>query len=433
VTLLEGPRPTVPRDRWGRPLIVPDGGGDRQPYRRVTTVADVMDARYSLETYLKRCVAVGLVERPDLLTLIASFGPTIHDREIDGHVADAEAAAKSSERRNLGEALHRFCERVDRGEADVVVPAPFDRDVEAYRRATEGFRWTVIEELVVLDSMHVAGSPDRIGYAPDGRLIVADLKTGKGDDDSGELEWGWPKMAVQVCLYAMADWLYDQATDERVAMPQPDQTVGLIIHLPAGEGRCTLWEVDLVKGREYVDLCLSMLSARSSWKHLRRPWPQDLQQALELSLTSERPSLTLVNGTVDRPTAYAILEARRVPDEGPDADEATVAALADHHRTLPKVGQTWISDLKRSALLVDVNPAALNLADRRSVKRFELARALVGLAERGLIDDEGDQVLRDLLLAIDPALAQPAIPLGAALAALDVTEAMTLARLVDAL
>jgi hypothetical protein len=454
--LLDARQAKVPRDRWGRPLIVPPGGGERVPYRRVTTVANVMDNRYALEGWLQRCVAVGLVDRFDLYTLIASQSPTIDDKAIDETVQEAVEASKAHERANLGTALHRFCERIDRGEEDVFVPPPFDLDVAAYRAATEGWQWLVIEDLIVLDGIGVAGSPDRIGIAPDGRVLVADLKTGRGDDDTGDLEWGWAKMLAQVALYARGQFVYDQATDERLPMPDGlDLTAGVIIHLPAGEGRCSLWEIDLVKGWHYVGLALDMLEARNNWRALRRPYEpvvDDLEAQLQASLDAvaarqgsdehERALQGPVsdetgNGqhsTADNPrrAVRAILANRdqHDADEGEDLDKVTLQALEARFALLDPAAREWVTLVKRSAMVADVSPSRLNLSVRPTVKRFEVARALVRLCEIG---ENYDEVVRAALHTAAPDLASDDVPVGAALALLSLEEAKHFAQVVDLL
>jgi hypothetical protein len=55
-------------------------------------------------------------------------------------------------------------------------------------------------------------------------------------------------MAMQLAMYARMT-PYDIATDTRTTDPEPvDLNWGIIIHLPAGQGRCDLYEIDLAKG-----------------------------------------------------------------------------------------------------------------------------------------------------------------------------------------
>lgn len=455
-------RVEVPRDRFDRPLLVPRGGGDRTAYRRPTTVAGALKNRKSLEPWIKRCVAVGLVERPDLLLEIASYGPTCDDKVIDDLVVEAEEAGGSTRRRRMGVALHRFTARVDGGEPDVVAPSPYDRDLDVYREAMSGYRFLTVEEMIVVESMGLAGTPDRIVFDPDGPPFVADLKTGKS------VEYGWVEYAIQLAIYAHAEEFYDEATDVRRPVPWDlNRTRGMIVHLPAGEGRCTLWEVDLEAGWKLARVGLDVLDGRAMERKLSRPWPQDVGHALERSLRGEdRRGLYAVpgDGSVDPETSQGplrgesggsdsdldpaavllehkgpsrravvrqILDARGEPDEGPDVPEELVEEWRVRFEALPDDGRAWITAVRRSGIDVDVPPSSLALTVRPSTKRLNVARVLVTLVEFG--SWARDQTVRDLLLAVDPLLADPVVPVGAALAALNANETSTLVELVELL
>jgi hypothetical protein len=55
-------------------------------------------------------------------------------------------------------------------------------------------------------------------------------------------------MAMQLAMYARSV-PYDIATDKRGTDPNPvSLNKGVIIHLPAGQGVCTLYEIDIAKG-----------------------------------------------------------------------------------------------------------------------------------------------------------------------------------------
>jgi hypothetical protein len=70
--------------------------------------------------------------------------------------------------------------------------------------------------------------------------MIMDIKTGSID---------YPhKMAMQLAMYSRSV-PYDIATDTRSEDPEPiDFNYGIIIHLPAGQGRCDLYEIDIMKG-----------------------------------------------------------------------------------------------------------------------------------------------------------------------------------------
>lgn len=253
----------IPRDRYGRPMILPAGRGTKRiPYRRTTTFVGCLDDMNGLMKWQARQVAYGMGQRQDLVLAAAASSP--EDKKTLGEVAEkAKDAAKSSAAADIGTALHAFTERIDRGEPLGNIPKEYAADIEAYRRATEAIEWVGIETFRVHDEWQIAGTADRIGRFPyHDRLRIADIKTGSVD---------YPhKMAMQLAMYARMT-PYDIATDTRGEDPDPvDHNVGVIIHLPAGRGECTLYEIDIMKGWG------ACLIARQVWnwrgtKELTRP------------------------------------------------------------------------------------------------------------------------------------------------------------------
>ena len=49
----------IRRDRFGRPLVVPPGGGPRVAYRRTTTFVGALEDTYALQQWKQRQVAIG--------------------------------------------------------------------------------------------------------------------------------------------------------------------------------------------------------------------------------------------------------------------------------------------------------------------------------------------------------------------------------------
>lgn len=235
----------VPRDRWGRPLIVPADGGKPMPFTRVTTIADALEDQYNLTRWSNRMVALGLTQRPDLYARVAACRDEDKD-SLNKLCDDAKEAAAASGPANLGTALHEFLERIDSGE-DVTVPAPWDRDVAQYRACLDVHDVKVvpgmIERLCVIPQLGAAGTFDRlVTVGADPLPVVADLKTG------GYLSWG--KFATQLAIYANAETLYDPASRRHTPMPAVSKKRGLIIHLLAGQSRCDLYWVNLTAGWE---------------------------------------------------------------------------------------------------------------------------------------------------------------------------------------
>jgi hypothetical protein len=265
-------------DRYGRYLIVPEGGGDPIPHTRATTHAATLDDRYSLEKWGQRMVAIGLSRRPDLLAKVAAT-PDDEKTRIDSIVVDAVEAGGSSTGRNVGEALHQFTQRVDLGEMELsAVPEPWRKDVEAYRKAMDeaGFAVELVEKTCIVPTLTIAGTFDRI-VVRDGRRFVLDVKSGQN------LDYSWGAIATQLALYSRASCIYDVETAERSPMPQVDQKLGLVAHVPAGQGRCELITVDLEPGWRGAQLA-----------HLVRSWRKEKFRLGDVSsrLPSRREWLT---------------------------------------------------------------------------------------------------------------------------------------------
>jgi hypothetical protein len=233
----------ISRDRYGRPLVIPPDGGPRVPYRRTTTFVGALEDTCGLQLWKMRQVAVGLGQRDDLVLAAAATDPEDKDR-LDEIAEKATEHALASAAATTGTSLHALTERLDRGQKLGRIPKPFDVDLKAYEKVTAGIEWTDVETFRVLDGWRVAGTADRVGRI-NGALVVADIKTGSVD---------YPhKMAMQLACYARS-LPYDIATDTRgSAQPGLNLHYGIIIHLPAGEGRCQLHRIDIAKG---WDACL---------------------------------------------------------------------------------------------------------------------------------------------------------------------------------
>lgn len=235
-------RPEPPRDRWGRYLILPEGSKKEEGHTRATTVAAALESRYALERYGKRQVLLGAAARPDVITRVQSCRPD--DKHLlDQLVETCEGAAQNDAKANIGSALHADCEAVDLGQPSRLQP-PYDADVAAWQKACEQASITIIRDLVevitVLPDWKVAGTVDRIVELGSYRYIL-DIKT-------GSVEYGWCKNAVQLAVYAHGRTIYDPTTKTHQPMPDVEQDLALIAHLPAGQGRCDLYWVDIQAG-----------------------------------------------------------------------------------------------------------------------------------------------------------------------------------------
>lgn len=258
-----GVQPEPKRDRWGRYLL-PDpgepGATSALAWTRATTFAKSISDTFGLTKWQLRMALKGLTMRPDLYARAAAA--TVDDKNVLDQVAEAaKEAAGSSAGASLGSALHQFTERVDRGE-QVQVPAPWDADVAEYQRVLAEHRIDVdpslIERIIVVKQHHVAGTLDRI-YSSSAwsKPRIGDLKTGK------DLSYGWLEIAVQLALYANADAMWNGLTDRYEPMPDVDRETGVVIHLPVGTAKATVYEIDLVAGWEIAQTCAEVRGLRT--------------------------------------------------------------------------------------------------------------------------------------------------------------------------
>lgn len=238
----------IPRDRYGRPLIIPPSGGEAQPYTRVSTLAKALDDLNQLMAWKQRKTAEGLARRPDLLTRIAGAlanGDPDTDwptkRDLNAICNEATEAAGASKGSSAGTGFHALTEAIDRGLEPLFVPPADAPRLDAYRKAMAPYEPLGIEEFVVCDDVRAAGTFDRLLLCPDGRVRVGDLKTGKSEAD-------YPlATTTQLSIYANGK-RYDPETGERTPLhPDLDDSIGLLIHLPPSGG-CRVIPLDLTKG-----------------------------------------------------------------------------------------------------------------------------------------------------------------------------------------
>jgi hypothetical protein len=239
------------RDRWGRPLVIPPGGGKATPYTRCTTFIDCLDDRYNLELWKIRQAAIGLTERPDLHLAVSAHRDD--KKKLDKICNDAIEAAKSSAAATTGTALHSLTELVDAGRDLPGLPDSAKADLEAYREGTAALTVVAMEQFGVHDELKVAGTWDRL-VEYQGQRFIADLKTGS------TIDYSLGKIAMQLAIYSRCQ-VYDVPTGQRTPL-DVYPNAGLVIHLPAGQARCDLHWVDLKAGWEGVQLAAQVRAWR---------------------------------------------------------------------------------------------------------------------------------------------------------------------------
>lgn len=240
------------RDRWGRPLIIPPGGGDPVPYTRVSTMAKALDDTSNLMAWKQRVTAVGLARRPDLRTRLAGIIASNPDdpvggpgkRDLNAVCAEAAEAGGAGAAASAGTGIHELTEAIDRGTDpdDLLIDDSLAGRLRQYADAMREFEVLDIETFVVNDQVQAAGTFDRLVRCPDGKVRVADLKTGAHDAN-------YPLgVATQIAIYAMGQ-RYDPATGARSPLhPDLSTSTGLLIHLPQKGDGCHIYTLDLEAG-----------------------------------------------------------------------------------------------------------------------------------------------------------------------------------------
>jgi hypothetical protein len=307
-------------------------------------------------------------------------------------------------------------------------------------------------------------------------LMIGDLKTG------ADLSYSWRSIAVQLAVYANAEWVYDPATDTRTPMPEVEKRIGVIVHLPAGENRCQLYTIDIAQGYEAAERSLWCRQWRRTelaepftpaapaapapgpvveLDETRIVWLRDRAAALIVAghgdtLAARWPAgvPTFRQGITEPPQLDAIeallwdLEARTGRPFPPEQPDATSPVENQHGMLQPAPAPVVdegdrISDDDQAAIAAALGrldpPAAarvatvaaeahtagasLNVRLHPTRRRWTIARALIALAITCGLDDTATRTL----IAQVTGRNEPG-PLGAVIAALTIDEAERLAE-----
>ena len=279
-------QPLIARDRWGRPKVVPEWGGNAVPYTRCTTFVGCVEDMYLVQQWQMRHVARGIALNDDLIAAVRDTDPDNKDGLNFLH-GEARKRSGAGDAAALGTYLHTVTEAADRGldpgsvevpwlSTGTMDPSAYIPDLAAYLEATAPFRHLSIEQFMVQDPLKVGGTPDRV-VQYQGKRYIADLKT-------GVIDMGTLKIAAQLAMYARSR-PYDHTTGARGEPHGCEIDRGIIIHLPVGSATCRLYWVDLLAGWNVV------MTARDVRERRKLRW-----NALARELVHVRPApLTLAD------------------------------------------------------------------------------------------------------------------------------------------
>lgn len=247
---------TVPRDRWGRPVI------NGRTYIRASTIAKALDDQSALIKWAARQAALGLAVSPDLIAETSVTDPD-NKKALDAIVERAQDRARSKAGASVGTAIHAVTELLDLGQSTRTIPHDVLADAQAYFewRKASNLEPLAAECFVVNEALGVAGTFDRLLQGPH-RVVVGDLKT-SGNPDTAK--WAALSWAVQIACYATAKpWTPERGVVEwaDLGLPAPDTERGLVIHIVQGQAVLRAYSIDLTTGLEAAKIALQVYRLR---------------------------------------------------------------------------------------------------------------------------------------------------------------------------
>lgn len=252
-------RDGVIRDQYGRPMLIPPGGGPRQWYTSVSTLADTLGDTFGLDRWDRRMIARGMGLDEELAALAASepYNTGLGEpdkkemkesgRRLDEIVERARDVAKAHQKRDWGTAFHGFTE--PEHSEYIKVPERMQPAVTSFWERCKDYQVEIVatELFIVNEEFRCAGTLDHLVRIPGYEgLLIFDKKSGVYHPE---------KCRIQLALYA-GGVVYDKETDERFPFMSlfgdpVNQEIGVTSHTPAvvGEGHTEFYEEPLGVGR----------------------------------------------------------------------------------------------------------------------------------------------------------------------------------------
>jgi hypothetical protein len=209
--------------------------GQKAYYSRVTTFVKAVADNIALERWKLRKVVEGIASDETLYLLAAGikdFTSKEGKEKLDEIIALAQERAGANEGSRFGTALHAMNDLVDtRDPAGLSrVPTWLRPKYVNLARAYERHRLAVVPEFierrVFVSKYQLVGTLDRILLDEvSGDLVIADLKT------QARL-WGYQDIAIQLALYANADYMWDPDLQLWEPMPDVRKDIALMTWMP---------------------------------------------------------------------------------------------------------------------------------------------------------------------------------------------------------
>ena len=415
----------------------------------LSSLGKKIDNTWNLEQWGLRMTMLGTAMRPDLAEMALAHHD---DKQTLGRLVEqAKNHAKANEGANRGTAKHRISERIDLGEEMLLSPAmaTFQAD---YLAALTAHALTVlpeyVERAVLWPDEKWCGRYDRIyGLGTPcpvcgGDKRIADLKGGEG-------AILYPhSIAIQLTGYAYAPHtavmrqVGNVAKFEATAFePHPEglcRCKGIIMHAPEAGG-VAAYEIDLVP--EKLDLIRDVLAwQKRAAATIVRPMTVAVDPGrgpvadggVEAVVAAAASPADPFDGLVAHGDTPSL--ARRTPKPKPaysDDDLIDDGTYDAFQKAFKAMTLEQAVEVKRVAGQANDAGHSVSVAQRRSVRRFNIGTALIAWAVAGKTEDD---LRASLYLATGHEdVLQPATPVGAAVGVLDNEQAARFAQIVAAL
>lgn len=259
---------TTPSDDWrvrryGANLVrqIPDPiTGELRNYQRVSTFAKTLDEMGTLPEWIAWCVLRG-AEYDNTLkqkVLHAQWGGTTPVTSIK----ELKRLGGGDEKMERGKLRHETLAMALHGHRRPGLTPADNQELDAVLSLIDTIGEVQHTEAPnVNDQWETAGTVDMILRAKDGRVVVADFKTGSRD---------YPAIlstSIQLIAYARS-WYWDFATETRTGLvvPGTDLPRLYMIHAPQDGGPPMAVELDVMRAVRWADLAYQVRLARKEAK-----------------------------------------------------------------------------------------------------------------------------------------------------------------------
>lgn len=352
------PQGTVPRGKYGRAILPHPETGVLRQWSRPSKLAGELSDPYNLTRWEIRQVMKGIASQSDLRALVATAEWPAETREqkaaLDKIAWKAKDRMATDAKANEGTARHALYAAYFKdpaGWVDNPQEPAFNRDLHAVRTlfAEQGYitHPDLIERMVVTPGpdgrrINAAGTFDYALQRVDASGALAWPKPRIGDVKTGidEVEWKGLGDAIQFAIYANAVAMVPRDYRGRYepTMVDFDKDIATMIHVPLGEGRAAIYDVDIAAGWEAALFILELRKWRNRKDFFTFVAGWGAGTPTPIVATEQAPVFVGEQG----PELYPV----PVIDQGGDAYAAQTAAVnaaltADETPAGPPEGGRW--------------------------------------------------------------------------------------------